>query len=115
LKLIAARNDHSYVCNAEVEQEAKVVEVAVVKFGLVIPFQFERNLALEAINTVGRAFDGLIVDDDPSIEPLLLPSFGLEHFVHADGYEALPAILSANFTNVTAQNVEVTKNGDNVR
>ena len=54
LQFVAAGNDDSDADDPEIEEQAKIVEVAVEKGVLVVPLDFQRDPILETIDLVGR-------------------------------------------------------------
>jgi hypothetical protein len=74
LQFVATGNDDADADDAQIEQKAKIVQIAIEKGILVIPFYFESDAIPEAIDLVGRRIEAFPVDDDFGIECLLDPT-----------------------------------------
>src|SRR5579872_5161707 len=64
LQLVASRNDDPHAHDAKLEEEPKVIEIAIEERVLIVPFDFEGDAILEAIDAVGRGSVGVRVDGD---------------------------------------------------
>src|SRR5260370_4287892 len=79
MPLSAARDDDAGVDCAQIEQQPKIVQVAVVEGVLVVPFHFQRHAVLVAVDLVSRRTGCDVVHANWRIESLLgLPE--LEEF-----------------------------------
>ena len=74
LEIIAPGDYHAHGDGSKVEEQAEVVEIAVVERILVVPLDFQRHPVLEAVDLMGRGLRVRPVDDDLRLELLLLPS-----------------------------------------
>src|SRR4051794_6798073 len=74
LQLGAPRDDDPSVDGTEVEQQTEVVQIAIVKWILVVPFHFERHPVLVAVHLVGRRNMLVAVHHNLGVEFLFDPT-----------------------------------------
>ena len=98
LKFIATRDDYPQADGAKLEQESKVVEIAVKERIFVVPFNLQGYPITEAINLVGRAFHRMIIYYYFGFKSLLYPSAIEKIFVDIGGNRRLAATTYRNPT-----------------
>jgi len=74
LQVIASGNDNADTDHTKFEKKAKVIEIPIKKRILVVPFNFEGNPILEAIDFMRRRIHTLLVDDDFCVESFFQPA-----------------------------------------
>lgn len=111
LQLRAARDDHAGIDGTQFEQQAEVVQVAIIERILIIPFNFERNTIFVAVDLMCRRFKFCLVNDD----------FGLETFLNLTqpGEVAIEtvrdrALATARFENVASQQAKAIQHGNDI-
>ena len=82
LKLACPGENHPNVYRSEIEQEPKIVKVAVKERVFVVPFQFKSNAPFEAIYRVCWASIVRIIDPDKCSKFSLFPAISVECSVH---------------------------------
>jgi hypothetical protein len=65
----------------QIEEESKVIEIAIKERIFVIPFYLKAGAVSEAVNLMGRRRMFMLVYHEPGIEPPLLPTAGLKLMV----------------------------------
>src|SRR5260370_10696981 len=73
MPLSAARDDDAGVDRGQIEEEPKIVQVAVVEGVLVVPLHFQRHAVLVAVDLVRRRTVFDVVHDNSRIESLFGP------------------------------------------
>ena len=96
MQFIAAGNYDTDAESAQFKEQTEIIEIAVVKRILVVPFDFQPDLAFEAVNLVGWAFMRLPVNDDGGIEFALFPSQFRERPVDSGRDETLASAGNDN-------------------
>lgn len=76
LQLVGAGDDDAHADRTQVEQQAEVVQVAVEERILVVSFDLQRHLVLEAVDFVGRRVGADAIDLDGGLELLFHPAAG---------------------------------------
>lgn len=111
LQFGAPSNYYSRINRPKVEKKTKVIEVAVVKWILVVPFNFERHTVLVAIYLVGWRLELCLVHDNLRVEAFFRPSQLKEMTVQPICDRTLaPAWLQ----NIAAKQLETTQHRENV-
>lgn len=78
LKMIGASNDYACINDAEVEQQAEVIQVTIEEWVFVVPFELKRNATLETVHRMRRRRSLDTIDFDRSRELPLHPAALLE-------------------------------------
>jgi hypothetical protein len=74
LKFSRPGHDYAKVDCAQIIQQSKIVEIAIIEWVLVVPFDFEGNPVLEAINAVSRRRLFNAVDDNFRVKRFFNPA-----------------------------------------
>lgn len=111
LQFRAAGNDHAGVDRAQIEQQAKVVQVPIEERIFVVPFDFQCHTVLVAIDLVGRCNKFRFVHDDARIEGLLYPAQFREMRIELAGDQSFRAAGSHDVAFEQAKSFE---NGENI-
>jgi hypothetical protein len=96
LKLIASSNNDANVQSTQFEKQAKIIEVSIVKFGLVVPFDLHAHAVLEAIDLMRRAIDDVFVNPNLRLKFPFSPSPRGECAIYRAGHLALAATADRN-------------------
>ena len=103
----ADRND------PKIKQQAEIIQVAVIEWIFVVPFDFQGNAILEAIHRMGGAFGFDAVHHDRSVKFLLNPAVRLiQILIKPLGYIRL---VAAAFYDVTLAKAEFRQDGAQIR
>ncbi len=73
-KLCAARYNYAHINHAKIEQKAKIIQIPIVEWVLVVPFYFEGDSVLENIDFMSGRYTFDLVHYDASIEALFFPA-----------------------------------------
>ncbi len=112
LQFRAAGDDDADIDGAQVEQQAEVVEVAVIEGIFVVPLDFERHPVLVAVHLVGRRVILDLIHHNPRVELLLDPAKLGEMPIE------LPrdiGLCTARLENVTAEQGETAQHRQDIR
>ena len=85
LKLAHPRNHDSHCQDPKLFQQTEIIQVPVIKLGLVVPFDFQSNLIFEIIYFVSRDRDRSSVNRYLDVERLLLPTPLMEKIIECFG------------------------------
>jgi hypothetical protein len=91
LKAACARDDYADFNNAQIEQQPEVIQIPVIKWAFVVPFDFQTYAVFEAIDFVRRRISCLAVDNDFGRKLLLFPIARSKETINALGYDAFAA------------------------
>ena len=91
LQFIASRNDDADRNCPQVKQQAKVVQVTVVEWILIVPLDLNGDTVLETVHSVRGRVHFVVVNRNLRIEALLDPTFGGQFRVDPARYLRLPA------------------------
>lgn len=86
LQLGQSGDDDANGKHLKLPQEAKVVQVAVIEFGFVIPLHLDPDAVLEIVDLVRWGRDALSSDKELRLEALFFPTATLKKPVDRDGY-----------------------------
>src|SRR5438445_10313391 len=98
MRIIATGYDHAEVTSAIFEQQTKIVQVTIVKFCLVVPFDLDTNTVLKAIDLVSRTIDHVLINSNLGRKLLFLPAACEERFINRISHTAFRAAADADLT-----------------
>jgi len=89
LQFRTSRNDHTSIDRVQIEQETKVIKVTIKKWIFVVPFYFERNTVLVAVDLMRGCHELIVVHYNLCIELLLYPTKARKMTIETTGDKAL--------------------------
>lgn len=78
LEIVATRHDNADRNRAPFKKKPEVIQIAIIKWILVIPFDFKRYTIFEAIDLMSRTLNLLGIDEDLGVKVFFDPTPGIK-------------------------------------